>query len=74
MSSEIYLVKINDVNEIQVQEYRSVRQQEVRAATDESEGATISDQFVGINMYQDVIHQSTRKRHSPTSYKSDFYK
>ena len=43
---------VNDVDNIQVQEGRSVRQQEVRAIIDDSDDSTISKQFVGTKMDQ----------------------
>ena len=72
MSSEIDIVKINDVDDTKVQEIRIFRQHEVRYRTKNSDDATITEKFVGTNMYQGAILQSTRKIHSPTSYTANF--
>ena len=53
MSSAIDIADINEVNDTQVQECRSVRQQGTRSTTDNSEDPTIVEQFVGTKMDQD---------------------
>ena len=72
MSSEIDIVKINDVDDTKVQEIRIFRQHEVRYKTNNSDDATITEQFVGNNLDQDAILQSTRKIHSTTYYTANF--
>ena len=60
------------MNEPQVQEGKNGRQQEVRYTNDESDDATITEQFVGIKMDQYETFPLSRKIHFTNSYTEEF--
>ena len=60
VSSAIDIFVVNDLDDTEVQDRSSVRQQGLKATTNDCDDSIIAEQFVGTSMVKYGIHQSIR--------------